>query len=471
MQLEPVVTADEIRAAEEAHPGHPESMAELMERAGAAVARVVDATYSRGRVTVVCGKGSNGGDGKVAARHLREAGWEATVVEEFGELGEPGVVIDALFGTGFRGAPREDAARMIEAINGCGCPVVSIDVPSGVDASTGEVPGAAVRAALTVTMQVPKLGLAVAPGRFHAGEVRVVNIGLAVREHAHALVPASIAAVVPRKDRETNKYRAGSVLVVGGSRGLTGAPSLTAEAAFRADAGYVTVAAPGSTMPVFEARLLEAVKRPLPEDGEGRLLPRALPEILDLAERASAVALGPGLGRSDGTRELVRRLLEELSVPVVVDADGLWELEPVERAAPTVLTPHAGELGRLLGESSDWVDAHRLEAVRRGAERYGCVCLLKGSDTLVAAPGEGVLVSLFGEPALATAGTGDVLTGIVAAFLAKGMEPRLAAGAAAAVHGLAARLVPVQPGLVAGDLLGTIGRVLAGEASGFSALS
>ncbi|HEY6031863.1 MAG TPA: ADP/ATP-dependent (S)-NAD(P)H-hydrate dehydratase [Gaiellaceae bacterium] len=167
----------------------------------------------------------------------------------------------------------------------------------------------------------------------------------------------------------------------------------------------------------------------------------------------------------------MRRLLEELSVPVVVDADGLWELEPVERAAPTVLTPHAGELGRLLGESSDWVDAHRLEAVRRGAERYGCVCLLKGSDTLVAAPGEGVLVSLFGEPALATAGTGDVLTGIVAAFLAKGMEPRLAAGAAAAVHGLAARLVPVQPGLVAGDLLGTIGRVLAGEASGFSALS
>jgi NAD(P)H-hydrate epimerase len=359
MQLEPVVTADEIRAAEEAHPGHPESMAELMERAGAAVARVVDATYSRGRVTVVCGKGSNGGDGKVAARHLREAGWEATVVEEFGELGEPAVVIDALFGTGFRGAPREDAARMIEAINGCGCPVVSIDVPSGVDASTGEVPGAAVRAALTVTMQVPKLGLVVAPGRFHAGEVRVVNIGLAVRGHANALVPASIAAVVPRKERETNKYRAGSVLVVGGSRGLTGAPSLTAEAAFRADAGYVTVAAPASAMPVLEARLLEAVKRPLPEDGEGRLLPRALPEVLDLAERASAVALGPGLGRSDGTRELVRRLLEELSVPVVVDADGLWELEPVERAR----TPARREL-RVGGRAPARGRAPRRRALR-----------------------------------------------------------------------------------------------------------
>jgi len=256
------------------------------------------------------------------------------------------------------------------------------------------------------------------------------------------------------------------VLVVGGSRGLTGAPSLTAEAAFRADAGYVTIAAPASTLPVFEVRLLEAVKRPLPEDGEGRLLPRALPELLELAGRAGAVALGPGLGRSDGTRELVRRLLEELELPVVVDADGLWELEPVARRAPTVLTPHAGELGRLLGESSDWVSAHRLEAVVRAAETFRCICLLKGSDTLVAAPGEGVLVSLFGSPALATAGTGDVLTGVVAAFLAKGMEPRLAAAAAAAAHGLAARVAPQRVGLVASDVVEALPRALAGEASG-----
>jgi NAD(P)H-hydrate epimerase len=217
-------------------------------------------------------------------------------------------------------------------------------------------------------------------------------------------------------------------------------------------------------------RLLEAVKRGLPEDGEGRLLPRALPELLELAARAGAVAIGPGLGRSDGTRELVRRLLEELDLPVVVDADGLWELEPVERAAPTVLTPHAGELARLLGETAAWVEAHRLEAVRRAADTFGCVCLLKGADTLVAAPGGGVAVSLFGTPALATAGTGDVLTGIVAAFLAKGMEAREAAAAAAAVHGLAARLHAPAPGLVASDLLATIPRVLAGEASHVPAL-
>jgi NAD(P)H-hydrate epimerase len=476
MVVEPLVTAAEIRAAEQAHPGYPESMAELMERAGEAVARLVLERFP-GRVAVVCGRGSNGGDGRVAARLLREAGREVTVVEQPGELGgrgeleRPDVVVDALFGTGFRDAPREDAARLIEEMNGCGAPVVAVDVPSGVDGSTGEAPGAAVRAAATVTMEAVKVGLAVAPGRFHAGAVHVAPIGLALTGHANGLVPASVVDAVPRKARETNKYRAGAVLVVGGSRGLSGAPSLTAEAAFRADAGYVTVAAPASVLPVLEVRLLEAVKRGLPEDAEGRLLPRALPELLELAGRAGAVAIGPGLGRSDGTRELVRRLLEELDVPVVVDADGLWELEPFERRAPTVLTPHAGELGRLLGESSDRIDAHRLDAVTRAAERFGCVCLLKGSDTLVAAPGAGVLVSAFGTPALATAGTGDVLTGIVAAFLAKGMEAQLAAAAAAAVHGLAARLHEPSVGLVAGDLLATIPRALAGEAAGTQPLA
>ncbi len=466
----PLVTADEIRAAERAHPGYPGSMAELMERAGAAVARFVQERFP-GSVAVVCGTGANGGDGRVAARLLREAGREVTVVEQPGELGRPDVVVDALFGTGFHDVPREDAARMIQAIDACGAAVVAVDVPSGVNGSTGEVPGAAVRATATVTMEAAKLGLAVAPGRFHAGAIHVAPIGLALLAHEHGAVPASVVDAVPRKDRETNKYRAGAVLVVGGSRGMNGAVALCAEAAFRADAGYVTVGVPGSSLAAVEGRLLEAVKRGLPEDGEGRLLPRALPELLDLARRAGAVAIGPGLGRSEGTRELVGRLLGELDVPVVVDADGLWQLEPVERAAPTVLTPHAGELGRLLGESSEWIDAHRLEAVRAAAGRFGCVCLLKGSDTLVAAPGAGVLVSLFGGPSLATAGTRDLLTGVVAAFLAKGMEPRLAAAAGAAVHGLAARLHAPAAGMVASDLLATIPRVLAGEASDRPTLS
>jgi ADP-dependent NAD(P)H-hydrate dehydratase / NAD(P)H-hydrate epimerase len=454
----PLLTADETRRSEEAYGG---SLDELMERAGRAVAELVLAEFP-GRVTVVCGGGNNGGDGRVCARVLREAKREVTVVETLGELGEPDVIVDALLGIGLKDAPREDVARMIERINASDAPVVAIDVPSGVNASTGEVPGAAVRAYATVTFAAAKVGLLVAPGRFHAGVVHVADIGLEVGEHANALVPESVLEQVPRKRHDSTKYRAGSVLVVGGSRGLTGAPMLAALAAFRADAGYVAIAAPESTLPVLEARLLEAVKRPLPEDSSGRLLPRAAEAVLEAAERASAVALGPGLGRSDGTRDLVRVLLEQLELPVVVDADALWALEPVARAAPTVLTPHAGELASLLDTTAREVDAHRLDAVRRAASRFGAVVLLKGPDTLVAAPREGVLVAAYGEPALATAGTGDVLTGVVAAFLAKGMEAKLAAATAAVAHGVASRLVEPRVGMVASDLLPALRLALAG---------
>jgi ADP-dependent NAD(P)H-hydrate dehydratase / NAD(P)H-hydrate epimerase len=459
MRLDPLLTAEETRRAEEAHQG---PLDELMERAGTAVAELVLRQFP-GRVTVVCGKGNNGGDGRVCARVLGEAGRDVQVVDGVGDLGEPDVVVDALLGIGLADAPREDAARMIDLINASGCPVVSIDVPSGVNASSGEVPGAAVRATATVTFGAAKVGLAVAPGRFHAGAVQIASIGLRPREHEHALVPATALLDVPRKQHHSTKYSAGSVLVVGGSRGLTGAPMLAALAAFRADAGYVAVAAPESTLPVLEARLLEVVKRPLPEDTGGRLLPRAADAVIQAAERADAVAIGPGLGRTDGTVELVRILLERLDLPVVLDADALWELEPFARAAPTVLTPHSGELARLLGTDSREVDAHRLDAVRRAASRFGSIVLLKGADTLVASPREGVLVAAYGTPALATAGTGDVLTGVVAAFLAKGMEPPLAAATAAVAHGLAAHLVEPATGMVASDLLPALRLALSGR--------
>jgi NAD(P)H-hydrate epimerase len=373
------------------------------------------------------------------------------------------VIVDALLGIGLRDAPREDAARMIDLMNAAGRPVVAVDVPSGVNASTGEVPGAAVRATTTVTFGAAKVGLAIAPGLFHAGSVHIAPIGLRPRDHEHALVPASALLEVPRKRRDSTKYTAGSVLVIGGSRGLTGAPMLTARAAFRADAGYVAVAAPESMLPVLETSLLEVVKRPLPEDSAGRLLPRSADAILEAAQKAGAVAIGPGLGRSEGTIELVRILLEQLTVPVVLDADALWELEPFARQAPTVLTPHSGELARLLGIESREIDAHRLESARRAASRFGAVVLLKGADTIVAAPREGVLVATYGKPALATAGTGDVLTGIVAAFLAKGMEARFAAATAAVAHGVAAELVDPQPGMIASDLLPALQRALAGQ--------
>jgi NAD(P)H-hydrate epimerase len=448
--LEPLYTADEMRAAEERFPGSTE---ELMERAGRATAQhALDYFAAARSFTVVCGGGNNGGDGRVAAEALREAGRAVLVVDakEGGDagLGDPEVVVDALFGTGFSGEPRPDAARLIERINGLGTPILAVDVPSGVDASTGQVAGAAIDADLTVTFHGEKVGLEVAPGRFRAGHVQLVDIGLDAVETKHARVSRSILGLVPLRAAGQNKYSAGSVLVLGGARGTTGAACLAAEAAFRADAGYVTVCAPAESLPVLETRLLEPVKRPLDD-------------VFDAVERAGALALGPGLGRSDERRSLVRRLLAETDLPAVVDADALFGLEPFERDAGTVLTPHSGELGRLLGEESEWVDTHRLEALARAVERFGCVVLLKGAEMLVGAPDEGVLVCPLGRPSLATAGTGDVLTGIIGAFLAKGLEPRIAAAAGAIALGQASIDVPQQAGLVASDLLAVLPRVLA----------
>jgi ADP-dependent NAD(P)H-hydrate dehydratase / NAD(P)H-hydrate epimerase len=434
--LDPLYTAAEMRAAEAGH-----DVPTLMERAGRAVAEEALQRYPDARAFgALCGGGANGGDARIALEVLRAAGRRA----EEGLEGE--VLIDGLFGTGFYGAPREEAVRQIEALNARGVPVVAVDLPSGVDADTGEIASAAVRADVTVTMHGPKVGLAVAPGRLHAGDVVVADIGLERAETANRAVSAEILRLVPAKQPGDNKFSAGAVLVVGGAPGFTGAARLCARAALRADAGYVTVAAPHESMLPLELALVEAVKRPLEK-------------VFDAVGRASALALGPGLGRGRERQALVRRLLEEVDLPAVVDADALFDLEPFERRAPTVLTPHAGELGRLLGEESSWVNAHRLEAARRATERFGCVCLLKGADTIVAAPGAGALVVGLGPPSLATAGTGDVLTGVVAAFLAKGMEARLAAVAAAAACGIAASLGP-ERGLVASDVVDLLPRAL-----------
>jgi hydroxyethylthiazole kinase-like uncharacterized protein yjeF len=461
LEFEPLYTADEMRAAEARYPG---STAELMERAGAVAARVaLQVFHDAQRWTVVCGGGSNGGDGRVVARHLQEAGREVRVVDAKAgdsELGEPEAIVDALFGTGFRGEPRPAARALIGRINASDAAVLAVDVPSGVDASTGEVTGAAVQADETVTFHARKVGAVVAPGRFQVGHLHVVDIGLDATETGAAFALPALLRTVPRRSERDNKYTAGHVLVVGGSRGLTGAPSLTALAAMRSDAGYVTVAAPASTLSVFEHRLLEAVKRPLPDD-DGIVAAGAADAVLELARKASAVALGPGLGRGDGPRALVRRLLAELELPVVVDADALFELEPGDWPGPRVLTPHEGELGRLLGRESHEIAAHRLASVQEAAERFACVVVLKGPDTLVAAPGRGILVSSLGLPSLATAGSGDVLTGVVATFLAKGLEPQLAAAAAAAAQQRASVEAPQRAGLVAGDLIDALPRALA----------
>ena len=438
--LEPLYSAAEMRTAEERHAG---TVEELMERAGNAVARVGLEQYPRAqRWTVVCGGGANGGDGRIAAEILQAQGRE--LADE-----RPDVIIDALLGTGLKGAPREETSRLIEQINGAGVPVLAVDIPSGVNASTGEVAGAAVHAGVTVTMHGPKVALAVAPGRFYAGEVAVADIGLEAAETEHRLVTPEILAAVPRRSPGDNKYTAGHVLVVGGSRGMTGAPALVARAAFRADVGYVTIAAPAESLPVLETLVLEAVKRPL-ED------------VFEAAGRAKALAVGPGLGREAESKELVRRLLTEVELPAVVDADALFGLGPGDWPAPRVLTPHEGELARLLGRESKEIAAHRLASVQEAAERFDCVVVLKGEDSLVATPGRGVIVCALGLPSLATAGTGDVLTGVTAAFLAKGMEPPRAAAAACAAQQLASHEAAQRYGLVASDVVEALPSALAG---------
>jgi ADP-dependent NAD(P)H-hydrate dehydratase / NAD(P)H-hydrate epimerase len=455
--LEPLYTAAEMRAAEERHPG---TVDELMERAGRAVAEHAIEDFGGARsFTVVCGGGSNGGDGRIAARVLEEVGREVHVVnakpeDEEKDLGDPDVVIDALFGTGFEGEPRPGAAKLIEQMNELGAPVLAVDLPSGVDASTGEVAGAAVDADMTVTFQEAKVGHYVTPGAYLVGYLEVADIGLEPVETEHARVTREILELVPRRGPEDTKYSAGHLVVVGGSPGMTGAPCLSALAAMRADAGYVTLAGPEPAVPVFELLVLEAVKRALPAR-DGLVTEAAVEPVLELSEKAGALAVGPGLGRSDGTAAFVHRLLAEASLPVVVDGDALWELEPGEWPGPRVLTPHSGELSRLLGKEASWVDAHRLDAVRLAVERFGCVVLLKGTGTLIAAPEKGVLVD-GGHLSLATAGTGDVLTGVVGAFLAKGMEPRLATAAAATAHHWAAMETGRDAGLIASDLLDTL---------------
>lgn len=462
--LEPLYTAAEMRTAEERYPG---TVEELMERAARAVADHALEDFGDARsFTIVCGGGSNGGDGRVAARVLEEQGREVLVVDakpedEEKDLGDPDVLIDALFGTGFEGEPRPGPARLIGQMNELGAPVLAVDLPSGVNGSTGEVAGAAVDADMTVTFQGEKLGHHVTPGAHLVGYLEVADIGLEAFETEHARVTREILELVPRRAPEDTKYSAGHVLVVGGSPGMTGAPCLSALAALRADAGYVTLAGPERAVPVFENWVLEAVKRPLAADGDGLLTEAAVEPVLELAGKAGAVAVGPGLGRSEGIKSFVRRLLAEAQLPVVVDGDALWELEPGDWPAPRVLTPHSGELGRLLGEEPSWIDEHRLEAVGKAVERFDCVVLLKGAGTLIGAPGKGLLVN-GGHPSLATAGTGDVLTGIVGAFLAKGMEPRLATAAAATAHHWAAIEASCESGLIASDLLDALPQALSG---------
>jgi NAD(P)H-hydrate epimerase len=432
----------------------------LMERAGTALANFLADRVSQGPIAIVCGKGNNGGDGQVAARVLRERGRDVQAFDgsiSATDLSGSVAIVDALLGTGTSGPPREQIAAAIELINAAGeagAQVIACDIPSGVNGSTGEVPGAAVRAQHTITFHAAKPGLWINPGKHNAGTITVIDIGIPAGdpiEPTIGLLTDRVLAVVPRRSGQSDKFTAGSVLVVGGSPRFTGAPVMAARAAARAGAGYVTVATAADAAPVIASKLLEVMTVALESGSEAE-------QALKLAEKSLALIVGPGLGEH---RDLARGTFRHLQRPLVLDADGLNAhaghlAELRERGGPTVLTPHSGELSRLLAVDRQNVDAHRLSSAQRAAELSGCVVVLKGDDTLIVGPEGLVAVSPGGAPALATAGTGDVLSGVLGAFLAKGMEPFTAACAAVELHRGAGRLaaeVIGAEGVIASDVI------------------
>lgn len=470
---------------------------DLMERAGAGVARAVEQAAGDGLVTVVCGKGNNGGDGLVVARLLGVAGREVQVVctsspEDLSEdaranferlsgvevlsledeaareaIGRAVVLVDALLGTGFEGAPRGAVAQAIELVNGADAHVVSVDVPSGVDTSTGEVGGEAVRAQLTVTFHTAKLGLWVHPGKGHAGETLVIDIGIprgAPLVTETGLIGPSVLATAPLRTSQSTKFTSGHVVVAGGSRGLMGAPAMAALACMRAGAGYVTACVPRSLAEILDIQLMEVMTLGLPDE-QGSLTPDGLDEALAVLGRARVLALGPGLGRDSRAVSLARELALRAPVPMVLDADGLNAhaghlTELADRKAPTVLTPHAGELARLLGSTSEEVERARLRHARAVSEQARAIVVLKGDDTLVVDPGGRVAISRGGSPALATAGTGDVLTGVISASLAQGLDAFDAVAWGVYVHAdagrEAARRQGSAEGVIATDVIAAL---------------
>jgi hydroxyethylthiazole kinase-like uncharacterized protein yjeF len=479
--VEPVLTPEAMSAADERTIASGTPVAVLMERAGRAVAwearRLLHGTYGR-RSVVVCGKGNNGGDGLVAARVL--TGWGVrtqvfSVVDAFDRrrfaraLAAADVVVDALYGTGFRGTLDGDAAWIVEQVGAWGGAVVSVDIPSGVDGLRGVVFGPAVQATRTVTFAARKPGLLFEPGRSLAGHVVVADIGIDVGGDGDlGLVTADdVRAWVVARPPDAHKWQS-AVMVVGGSGGMTGAPMMVSHAAMRSGAGIVWCALPGAEA-ARDASGTEVIMRALPADGSGRLGRDAVETVLADAGRFRALAVGPGLSGVGDTdlQFVVRSLVAETRSPLVLDADGLNALAGdftslqarATRGAAVVLTPHAGEYERLMGRP---VGGDRVEAARALAARAQAVVLLKGPGTVVADPGGASAINPTGGAELATAGSGDVLTGIIAGFLARGTDAFRAAAAAAWVHGRTADDLVARegPGLVAGDLIRQLAHTL-----------
>lgn len=478
----------------------------LMERAGSGAAWVASsmlAGVAQARVVVVCGRGNNGGDGFVVARLLGQlghavsvfscvepativgdarsalerllaAGRQVTMARDPGlrdALGSADLVVDGLLGTGIAGEVREPFRTAIAQINSAGRPVLSLDIPSGLCSDTGMPLGVAVAATATATFGLPKPGLLLYPGARLAGRIVCVDIGIPEPVMAAAdlllLESRDVVEWLPQRAPDSHKGDAGRVLVVAGSTGLTGAACLTARACCRTGAGLVTVAAPRAVCPSIEARTLESMTWPLDGSLE-HLAETSVAGILERSRHVDALAVGPGLGREDQTMEAVRLLIGGLDRPVVVDADALFALSGhhhLTRGRLVVLTPHPGEMARLLGTSAENVQADRVGAACDAAKRYGCTVLLKGAGSVIAEPDGRVAINPTGHSGMASGGMGDVLTGVVAALLGQGLAPFESAAAGAFLHGYAATLAADdlggEIGILAGDVADRIPRALA----------
>ncbi len=484
----------------------------LMENAGRGAAEIIKGKFGPGpkKVAVLCGRGNNGGDGFVVARYLKNWGWpvkayllaprervtgDARVNLDVwlrigGELREIhdeedlraareevaccDIVVDALLGTGLKDEVKGLFREAIQLINSLKKTIVAIDIPSGIDSTTGRVLGVAVRADLTVTFGLPKVGQVIHPGLDHVGELHTVDISIPpslVKEadpKCALLDPGELDLnpLGPRP-KDSHKGTYGHLLVIAGSVGKTGAAAMAGEAALRMGAGLVTVAVPGSLNPILEVKLTEVMTEPLP-DRDGAFCGEALKKAMDLLQGKSALAIGPGIGTGEGSRTLVLNLIRESRVPMVVDADGInclvGSLEVLEqKGAPLILTPHPGEMARLLGGTTREVQGDRIGVSKRFAQQYGVVLVLKGSRTVIADPSGRVFINPTGNPGMASGGTGDILTGMIGGLLAQGVEPLEAAKLGVYLHGLCGDLAEREMGqvcLLATDLLKQLPRAI-----------
>ncbi len=507
-----ILTADQMRRIDERTErefGIPATT--LMDNAGREVARTLLKLFPAIGSTppvIVCGKGNNGGDGVAAARHLRAAGITARVIllapraafagaaghhlelaaeagvsfdeasddaawDRLAPLAGAGVVVDAILGTGLSGPARGLALRAIAAINAASAPVVSVDIPSGLAGDSAEIVGLAVRADHTLALACPKWPHVFDPASALVGQLHVLDIGIpleAIQEEQVALnllTEAEVGSILPPREAASHKGDFGRLLVVAGSRGKSGAAALVCRAALRSGAGLVTAATPAAAQPIVAGHLMEAMTEALAETREGALSRESPAEVRRLAEACDVMAIGPGLTATEETAAAVRAIVAESEVPVVLDADGLNAFagrasELSGESRPLILTPHPGEMARLLGAPDSpavtpaQVQRDRLELARGFSRAHACHLVLKGRRTIIADPDGEAWINLTGNPGMATGGTGDALTGVIAGLLAQGLSALEACALGVYVHGLAGDLAAADLGetsLIAGDVI------------------